>query len=196
MIAQIKEHRRYRNRYRDTATATLLQEAEAWLWDLAELDADIEADPASWAFPAESRAFILAAIADADEELDRRERLRQRPGAPAWSHWWPDRRDELATIKAAIDLPRFIEEMCQTRLVRHGRQLVGRCPLPGHDDTSPSFTVHPDKQLFYCHGCHRGGDLFTLAMHMLGTDRFGDVVDALALEAGIERSGRERAHVG
>lgn len=186
----------HRNRYRDTATATILEEVEVSLWDLKELEADIAAAPGSWEYPDQSRAFIVTGLAEAEAELARRDRLRHRPGAPPWPDRWPDRREELAAIKAAIDFPRFIEEMGQTRLESRGRQLVGRCPLPGHADTTPSFTVHPEKHLFYCHGCHRGGDLFTFAMHMLGTDRFGEVVDALAIEAGIARASKKRANVG
>ena len=186
---------RRRNRYRDTATATILEEVEVSFWDLKEIEADIEADPSSWAYPDQSRALIVTGLTEAEEELARRDRLRHRPGAPPWPERWPERREELAAIKDAIDLPRFIEEMGQTRLESRGRQLVGRCPLPGHADTTPSFVVHPEKHLFYCHGCHRSGDLFTFAMHMLGTTRFGDVVDALAIEAGIARSGQGHANV-
>src|SRR6266568_5105859 len=38
-----------------------------------------------------------------------------------------------------------------------GEEFVGLCPL--HPDTQPSFYVNARKNLFYCHGCHRGGDL-------------------------------------
>src|SRR5215471_7385644 len=37
------------------------------------------------------------------------------------------------------------------------QELVGLCPL--HQDTRPSFYVNAAKNLFYCHGCGRGGDL-------------------------------------
>jgi hypothetical protein len=44
-----------------------------------------------------------------------------------------------------------------TTLKRAGRQLRGLCPL--HSEKTPSFTVNPDMQVFYCHGCHQGGDV-------------------------------------
>src|SRR5579872_2743301 len=48
------------------------------------------------------------------------------------------------------------EPCCRSR----GGQLAGLCPL--HTETKPSFWVHPAKNLFYCHGCGRGGDVIRL----------------------------------
>jgi hypothetical protein len=48
-------------------------------------------------------------------------------------------------------------------LRRVGKEWVGRCPLPDHEDRSPSFTVNPEKNVFFCHGCLRGGDVVELA---------------------------------
>jgi DNA primase len=48
-------------------------------------------------------------------------------------------------------------------LRRVGSEWVGRCPLPDHVDRSPSFTVNPDKGVFFCFGCLRGGDVVELA---------------------------------
>ena len=42
-------------------------------------------------------------------------------------------------------------------LRRVGRQYRGLCPF--HAEKTPSFTVHEEKQVFYCHGCHAGGDV-------------------------------------
>jgi len=56
-------------------------------------------------------------------------------------------------------------------LRRVGKEWVGRCPLPHHDDRSPSFTVNPEKNLFFCHGCLRGGDVVELARLAWGYDR-------------------------
>ncbi len=48
-------------------------------------------------------------------------------------------------------------------LRRVGKEWAGRCPLPDHEDRSPSFTVHAEKNVFFCHGCLRGGDVVALA---------------------------------
>jgi CHC2 zinc finger len=50
-----------------------------------------------------------------------------------------------------------------TSLRRSGKEWVGRCPLPDHEDQTPSFTVNKAKNLWWCHGCLRGGDVVKLA---------------------------------
>jgi hypothetical protein len=56
-------------------------------------------------------------------------------------------------------------------LRRAGREWVGRCPLPDHEDRSPSFTVNPEKNVFFCHGCLRGGDVVELTRLAWGYDQ-------------------------
>ena len=56
-------------------------------------------------------------------------------------------------------------------LRRVGKEWAGRCPLPDHEDRSPSFTVNPEKNVFFCHGCVRGGDVVELARLAWGYDR-------------------------
>jgi hypothetical protein len=50
-------------------------------------------------------------------------------------------------------------------LRRVGKEWVGRCPLPDHEDRTPSFTVNAEKNVWFCHGCLRGGDVVELARH-------------------------------
>ncbi len=48
-------------------------------------------------------------------------------------------------------------------LQRIGAEWTGRCPLPDHEDKTPSFTANPEKNVWFCHGCLRGGDVVKLA---------------------------------
>lgn len=63
----------------------------------------------------------------------------------------------------------------------------GLCPF--HAENTPSFSVDPEQQLFYCFGCRAGGTVFTFLVQLEGRE-FRDVVDALAEEAGIARPDR------
>jgi DNA primase len=56
-------------------------------------------------------------------------------------------------------------------LRRVGKEWAGRCPLPDHEDRSPSFTVNPEKNVFFCHGCLCGGDVVELARLAWGYDQ-------------------------
>jgi len=73
-------------------------------------------------------------------------------------------------------------------LRRVGREWVGRCVLPDHEDRSPSFTVNAEKNVFFCHGCLRGGDVVELARLAWGYDERDAHVAAahLLMEFGYE----------
>ena len=58
-------------------------------------------------------------------------------------------------VKAAADIVAVVEE--RTSLRKQGARLVGRCPF--HEERTPSFSVNPSQGLYYCFGCHKGGDL-------------------------------------
>jgi DNA primase len=66
--------------------------------------------------------------------------------------------------KEAVPVIDLADRLCGPGgLRRVGKEWVGRCPLPGHEDRSPSFTVNPEKNVFFCHGCLRGGGVVELA---------------------------------
>lgn len=68
--------------------------------------------------------------------------------------------------KASVTLPELVELLASEqgkRLMGHGKERFTSCPLPDHDDPSPSFYFNPDKGLWFCHGCGRGGDVVHLA---------------------------------
>ncbi|MBC7320661.1 DNA primase [bacterium] len=63
-------------------------------------------------------------------------------------------------IKERIDIVDFISSY--VKLTRSGKNYIGLCPF--HNDHNPSFTVSPEKQLFYCFGCKEGGDVIKFLM--------------------------------
>lgn len=175
------------NRYRyATATAGILAEVECLLYDRAEREEALAQDPPTIECAAASIAFIDVALAEAREELARRERLQRWASAPAWPATWPDRRPDVETVRAHFDqeaLAGLIERTTGARFWRAGKRLVCRCPLPGHHDNSPSFTVYEGYRGWYCFGCRRGGNVFTFVMQVLtGTGKFIDALDLLAEE--------------
>ena len=68
-------------------------------------------------------------------------------------------------------------------LKRAGRSYKGLCPF--HDEKTPSFNVNPDRQSFYCFGCHEGGDAFAFLMKTENLT-FLEAVRSLAKDCGIE----------
>ncbi len=68
-------------------------------------------------------------------------------------------------------------------LKRAGSNYNGLCPF--HSEKTPSFTVFPDSQSFYCFGCQAGGDAFTFIMRMENVEYKG-AIEFLAKRAGVE----------
>ncbi len=60
-------------------------------------------------------------------------------------------------VKHATDVVELISQY--VGLKQRGRNFLGLCPF--HNEKTPSFTVSPDKQIFYCFGCQAGGDVFS-----------------------------------
>ena len=76
------------------------------------------------------------------------------------------------------------------RLKKRGRSWIGLCPF--HTEKTPSFTVSPEKQMYYCFGCQAGGNVFTFVMEHERIE-FPDAVRALGQRVGVEVP--ERAEV-
>ena len=77
-----------------------------------------------------------------------------------------------------------IEEVAATyvNLKRTGRNLVGLCPF--HNEKTPSFTVYPDSDSFFCFGCSTGGDTITFIKQIENLD-YIEAVRFLAQRAGL-----------
>ncbi|MBQ2854374.1 MAG: DNA primase [Oscillospiraceae bacterium] len=68
-------------------------------------------------------------------------------------------------------------------LKRSGSNLFGLCPF--HGEKTASFSVAPDKGIYYCFGCHKGGGVINFQMEIEGLS-YPDAVRALAKRAGME----------
>ena len=68
-------------------------------------------------------------------------------------------------------------------LIRRGRHYVCNCPF--HSEKSPSCTIFPDTQSFYCFGCGAGGDVITWVRRMENLE-FTDAVKQLAEKSGLQ----------
>ncbi|MBP3672683.1 MAG: DNA primase [Oscillospiraceae bacterium] len=68
-------------------------------------------------------------------------------------------------------------------LKRSGSNLFGLCPF--HGEKTASFSVAPDKGIYYCFGCHKGGGAINFMMEIEGLS-YPDAVRALAKRAGME----------
>ncbi|MEA1960314.1 MAG: DNA primase [Bacillota bacterium] len=87
----------------------------------------------------------------------------------------------LRDIEARVDIVDLVSET--VKLNRKGNRYWGLCPF--HQEKTPSFSVSRDKQMFYCFGCHAGGNLFSYVMKIDGVD-FREAVEILAAKAGVE----------
>jgi DNA primase len=96
-------------------------------------------------------------------------------------------------VKQQADIVRVVGEY--VRLKKSGQNYTGLCPF--HGEKTPSFAVHPVKQIFHCFGCGKGGDVFTFVMEMEKC-QFPEAVRIVAEKCGIalprpkERSPEEK----
>ena len=96
--------------------------------------------------------------------------------------------DAVAEIKARLDILDVIGGYVS--LHRSGTQHVGLCPF--HAEKTPSFSVSQPRQVFHCHGCNEGGDIFSFVQRIEGVD-FPRALEILAERAGVELEKSPRA---
>ncbi len=88
--------------------------------------------------------------------------------------------DKVLEIKNAADIVEVVSDVVY--LKKTGKNFIGLCPF--HSEKTPSFTVSPQKQIFYCFGCATGGNVFSFIMKRDGI-LFPDAALMLARKYGI-----------
>ncbi len=99
---------------------------------------------------------------------------------------------EIEDIKSRINIVDFIGQYL--RLQKAGANWKATCPF--HNEKTPSFMVHEEKQIWHCFGCGKGGDVFSFLMEMEKLD-FKEALKILAEKTGVElkRSGLKKETV-
>ena len=86
----------------------------------------------------------------------------------------------IAQVRDATDLVEVVGD--HVKLKKRGRKYEGLCPF--HEEKTPSFSIDPDKGLYYCFGCHQGGDAINFIMQLERLS-FPEAVERLARQFGV-----------
>ena len=88
--------------------------------------------------------------------------------------------ETIEEIREATDLVALVGQYVTLR--KKGQNYFGLCPF--HEEKTPSFSVHPERQIFHCFGCGKGGNAFGFLMEIEKLS-FVEAVRVLAQKAGI-----------
>jgi len=83
-------------------------------------------------------------------------------------------------LKRQADIVRVIQDYVQ--LKKKGANWMACCPF--HKEKTPSFSVSPAKEIFYCFGCHKGGSVFNFVMEMERV-AFPEAIKIVAEKTGV-----------
>lgn len=88
--------------------------------------------------------------------------------------------DQAAQVREKIDIVSLISEYLP--LKKAGRNFTTNCPF--HNENTPSFVISPERQIWHCFGCGKGGDAFSFLMEYENLEFF-EALQVLAKKAGV-----------
>jgi DNA primase len=91
------------------------------------------------------------------------------------------RQDDIDAVKERTDIVKLVSQHLALKKSGHD-SMSGLCPF--HQEKTPSFSVSPSKQVFYCFGCGKGGDAITF-LRELEHLSYVEAVERLAQQAGV-----------
>ena len=83
-------------------------------------------------------------------------------------------------LKRQADIVRVVQDYVQ--LKKKGANWMACCPF--HKEKTPSFSVSPAKEIFYCFGCHKGGSVFNFVMEIERVT-FPEAIKLVAEKSGV-----------
>lgn len=92
--------------------------------------------------------------------------------------------DDVEAVKQKVDISELLGEYIT--LKRAGKNFKALCPF--HGEKTPSFVISPERQIWHCFGCQKGGDVFSFLMEYEKMD-FYEALKTLAQRANVKLSG-------
>jgi DNA primase len=95
--------------------------------------------------------------------------------------------EKIEEVRNATDIVEYVGRF--VKLKKRGKNYLGVCPF--HNEKTPSFNVSADKQMYFCFGCHKGGDVIKFVMEWEKL-AYPEAIELLAERSGIQLVQNER----
>jgi CHC2 zinc finger len=88
-------------------------------------------------------------------------------------------------VREAVPLEHVARRYTTIKPLGGNARFKGRCPLPDHEDPTPSFYIYPDRR-YWCFGCSRGGDVIDLEFFCGDYSELWEAMISLAVDYGVD----------